>query len=291
MMRTRFALLGAVLVLAAARPLPAADATPEENAAQLNQDNAKLRIELAQARAALAAQTHRADGLEVKLAEAAQQQAQSAAKADALQVETARLQELLKKFEGSTDAEVAKAVKELVSELKASDALSKVSADLTSRLKGASSEVDRLKTAWDLAQQGLAEKDARIKELRQDLAIEKGMRIAPVSATAPVKPPVSTAPMEAPPKPVETPTPQPQPQLRNTLPAGAKILEVREDMASANVGSTDGVKDGMVLTIDRDGKFVASLQVISVWESQSAGVIANKQLDPAPGDRVMHMSK
>lgn len=65
-----------------------------------------------------------------------------------------------------------------------------------------------------------------------------------------------------------------------------KITAWDGDLASINVGSAKGVERGMQLVISRDGKLIGFLQVQAVELGQAAGVVVDKQADPAVGDRV-----
>jgi len=65
------------------------------------------------------------------------------------------------------------------------------------------------------------------------------------------------------------------------------VTSVRDDRASIDVGSAQGVREGMELVISRGDKFVGYLTVEYVLADQSAGFVHGKQLDPAVGDRIM----
>jgi hypothetical protein len=64
------------------------------------------------------------------------------------------------------------------------------------------------------------------------------------------------------------------------------VSTVRNDLASINIGSSNGVKKGQKLVIFRDGKFVGYLQVEQVDASEAAGIVMDKVSDPVKGDKV-----
>ncbi|MFB3892445.1 MAG: FlgT C-terminal domain-containing protein [Phycisphaerae bacterium] len=64
------------------------------------------------------------------------------------------------------------------------------------------------------------------------------------------------------------------------------ITAVKNDLASINIGSANGVKQGDRLFVYRGSKFVAYLRVERVDANDSAGVITEKQVDPMQGDKV-----
>ncbi|NBB94713.1 MAG: hypothetical protein GVY16_03135 [Planctomycetes bacterium] len=64
------------------------------------------------------------------------------------------------------------------------------------------------------------------------------------------------------------------------------ITAVEGNLASANVGSAHGVKDGMMLIVYRGDQFVGHLKVEEVEVNESAGMVVNKRLDPIQGDRI-----
>jgi uncharacterized protein (DUF3084 family) len=64
------------------------------------------------------------------------------------------------------------------------------------------------------------------------------------------------------------------------------ITAVRGDYASINIGSAQGIQQGMRLVIYRGGDFVADIRVDEVELQQAAGVILDRRLDPMQGDKV-----
>jgi len=64
------------------------------------------------------------------------------------------------------------------------------------------------------------------------------------------------------------------------------VTTVRNDLASINIGSSNGVKMGEKLVIFRDGKFIGYLQVELVDASEASGIITDKVADPMQGDKV-----
>ena len=66
----------------------------------------------------------------------------------------------------------------------------------------------------------------------------------------------------------------------------ATITAVRGDQASINVGAAQGVSLRQKLYIYRNASFVGYLRIDMVNESEAGGLIVDKQLDPAIGDKV-----
>jgi myosin heavy subunit len=71
-------------------------------------------------------------------------------------------------------------------------------------------------------------------------------------------------------------------------PAGlaGTVTTVRGNIASVNIGSAQGIKEGMKLIVYRGDQFVGHLKVEQVDVNQAAGMVTEKQLDPMQGDRV-----
>ena len=115
---------------------------------------------------------------------------------------------------------------------------------------------------------------AALRDLRQELAIEKGKRIAPPVAAVPVKPPVAV-----------TPRPKPRPVARiNTT-----VRAVRGELASIGVGSESGVTEGMKLVISRGSDYVATLVISQVEKRQAAGELVDIKLPTKSGDTVSNV--
>lgn len=64
------------------------------------------------------------------------------------------------------------------------------------------------------------------------------------------------------------------------------VTSVRANLASVNVGSAHGVKEGMKLIIYRGDQFVGHLKIEQVRVNEAAGMVTDKRLDPLQGDRV-----
>ncbi|MFB3892729.1 MAG: hypothetical protein ACE15C_11975 [Phycisphaerae bacterium] len=79
------------------------------------------------------------------------------------------------------------------------------------------------------------------------------------------------------------PTSRPSPAVE---PVTGKITAVKDDMAAIDVGASKGIKSGQRLYIYRGGKFVGFLIVEHVEANGAAGVISEKQVAPAAGDKV-----
>ncbi len=77
----------------------------------------------------------------------------------------------------------------------------------------------------------------------------------------------------------------PAPKVNGTLTA------IKGGIASINIGSTKGVKQGMMFMIYREGQFVAELEVREVDDSAAAGVVVKKKLDPMQGDKVQSIER
>jgi chromosome segregation ATPase len=73
----------------------------------------------------------------------------------------------------------------------------------------------------------------------------------------------------------------------------AKVLNVRrsneQTLAEINAGSRDGLRQGWVLMIGREGNFLGNLRIIAVDVNRATGVVEKEDPDKgkvAPGDRV-----
>jgi len=65
-----------------------------------------------------------------------------------------------------------------------------------------------------------------------------------------------------------------------------KIKTVRNNLASINLGSAQGIKTGMKLYVYRGAQLVAYLRIEDVDLDESGGVIYDKQLEPQQNDSV-----
>jgi uncharacterized protein YukE len=143
------------------------------------------------------------------------------------------------------------------SALKKIEALSEENRRFSDTLKQSQLEMDRLNEVSRTLREQIAERDDRIRQLEQQV----GGAAAGAAARAPT--PVTS-----------------EVRINGTVTA------VNGDLASINVGSAKGVKPGMSLIIYRGAEYVAKLRVDQVDVGQSAGVIIDKRLDVAQGDKV-----
>jgi len=67
-----------------------------------------------------------------------------------------------------------------------------------------------------------------------------------------------------------------------------KIVAVRNDIASINVGKAHGVTVGMKMVITKNTRFVGYLQIEEVDASEAAGIVKDKQAEPQVGDQVSY---
>ena len=135
------------------------------------------------------------------------------------------------------------------------EALSEETRRLGDQFKQAQLDNDRQTQIVRTLREQLVERDDRIKQLEQ--------QIGPGAAAAEAVKPVTA----------ET-------KISGTVTA------VKGDLASINVGSAKGIKQGMQLIIYRGASYVAKLRVDEVDAGASAGMILDKALDPLQGDKV-----
>lgn len=64
------------------------------------------------------------------------------------------------------------------------------------------------------------------------------------------------------------------------------ITAVGKNTASLNIGSAQGVQQGMKMIIYRGGQWVADIRIDEVELQQAAGVIIERRVDPVQGDKV-----
>jgi restriction endonuclease len=64
------------------------------------------------------------------------------------------------------------------------------------------------------------------------------------------------------------------------------VTAVSDNLASINVGTAHGVKQGMKLIVYRGDQFVGTLKVEEVRPNEAAGILMNQRLAPMQGDRV-----
>jgi hypothetical protein len=64
------------------------------------------------------------------------------------------------------------------------------------------------------------------------------------------------------------------------------VIAVKDDLASIDVGSAQGVKSGMKMLIYRGAQMIGYLQIEVVDAGESAGIVKDKQYEPQKGDQV-----
>jgi predicted RNase H-like nuclease (RuvC/YqgF family) len=134
------------------------------------------------------------------------------------------------------------------------DKLNEENRRLTELYKTAQSQAERLENAQRSLREQLADRDETIRQLQASGATaKKSGSEAPAAPTGDIT---------------------------------GTVTAVKGDLASINVGSAQGVQKGMKLVIYRGNKWVAHLRVEEVDVSQAAGIVMDKQLDPAQGDKV-----
>jgi hypothetical protein len=74
-------------------------------------------------------------------------------------------------------------------------------------------------------------------------------------------------------------------------PIRGQVTELRGDLATISVGSSDGVAEGMLFVIYRGFDYVCDLRVSKVEPNMAAGVILNASTDPRVGDSVADQSR
>jgi hypothetical protein len=81
-------------------------------------------------------------------------------------------------------------------------------------------------------------------------------------------------------------------EVEVTAPAGitGTVDDVKGDIVSLNIGSAQGLKKNMVLVIFRAAQYVGKVRIDEVEVNQSGGIVTDKQLDVAKGDKVTSTS-
>jgi myosin heavy subunit len=64
------------------------------------------------------------------------------------------------------------------------------------------------------------------------------------------------------------------------------VTAVSDNLASINIGSAHGIKEGMKLVVYRGDQFVGHLKIEQVRVNEAAGIIVDKRLAPRQGDKV-----
>lgn len=292
MKRTRCLALAAwtVFVLVQA-PLAAtaqeAKESPLETITRLKREAAQLRMELQHAKMSAAkAKTTQAEAVQ-QMKEAAvgqamlqKQIAELNAAVKAATTQNERLQALLKaNADGASDVELKNALSQLVEALKTTTRLKARNDALIDQNKTQKAESARLAELFTKTRRDLAIANAALSDARQELAIEKGKRIAPANTTT------SSKPVE--PKVTTVVTPKVKPKVEAQI--NTTVRAVRGELASIGVGSADGVTAGMKLVISRGDDYVATLVISQVEKGQAAGELVNIKTKPRSGDRVGNM--
>lgn len=129
-------------------------------------------------------------------------------------------------------------------------------------LQAAQAEIERREGTEKV----LLERLAQLQELYDRL---KGTAVMPAAVDG--EQPISPAPSAA-----------AGPKITGTITA------VRDNMASINIGSVKGVREGMTLYVYRDDHFVAHLEIIEVSDTEATGRIFDPRQGEAPqtGDKV-----
>jgi hypothetical protein len=69
-------------------------------------------------------------------------------------------------------------------------------------------------------------------------------------------------------------------------PIRGQIVQVNGSLATISVGSSDGVRDGMVFVIYRGKEYIGDLEITNVEPNQSAGKLVQTRATPRPSDQV-----
>ncbi|MFP4054815.1 MAG: hypothetical protein ACLFV7_13215 [Phycisphaerae bacterium] len=192
-------------------------------------------------------------------------------KLDAKQIEVASLtgkidsvQQSLERLEIAYNKEIEyrdKLVAQLEDARESQDRLTAQNRQLSDTLRSTQSQEVRLRKALQMQEEIVAEKEAEIRDL-----VAKVEDMKRTGATA------STTNGEG-----EVPAP---------ANVSGQITAVRSGLASINIGSAQGVKEGMKLMVYRGDNFVSYLRVEEVRVDRAVGTIADQVLQPAQGDKV-----
>ena len=272
-------LLGIALVPVAEAAEPQ-DETPQEKITRLKREAAQLRMQLNHARAsAQKAKAAQADAdLKAKQADAAQaafekQIADLKTTVKTLTAQNAKLQGLLDTdAKTAADKKVSDALTQLVDALKKVTELQAGKEKLATENKTLKAQTERSTKLTATTRRELAVATASLRDVRQELAIEKGKRIAPATATKP------------PPKRTDgTKPPKAEPKI------ATRVRAVSGELASIEVGSTAGVTVGMKLLVSRGADYVATLVISQVEKRQAAGELIDVRSPARAGDSVSNM--
>ena len=252
--------------------------TPSETITRLKQEAAVLRMELSHAKlSAVQGKAAQADAQAKTRTAAAErtalrkQIAELQASVKALTTQNEQLQTLLKTDAAqAADQKVRDALSQLVNALKATADAKAANARLAEQHSELEARVKRTENLATMTRRELAAKAAALADVRQELAIEKGKRIAPPVAA---KPPVVV-------------TPRPRPRPKPTVKINTTIRAVSGDLASVAVGSDAGVAEGMKLIVSRGSDYVATLVISQVEKRQAAGELVDVKMPVKSGDTV-----
>jgi len=268
-----------VPVAAAAEPK---DETAYEKITRLKREAAELRMQLNHARAsakkAQAAQAdadQRAKQAGTTQATLQKQIADLQATVKNLTAQNTQLQNLLQADAAkSPDQKVRDALTQLVTALKTVTALQGENARLTEQNKTLKAQAERIEKLAATSRRELAVATAALRDVRQELAIEKGKRIAPATSARPKPPAGGTS---------TTTRRKDEPRI------STRIRAVSGDLASIDVGSTGGVTVGMKLLVSRGADYVATLVISQVEKRQAAGTLVDIRTPPRAGDTIGNM--
>lgn len=298
MKRTRtVAVVASVLVGIALAPLTAwaepKEETAQEKITRLKREGAELRMQLSAARMSSArAKTDKADALgRARKADEAQaalekQIADLKTTVKMLTAQNAQLQDLVKADAArSADTKVRDALTQLVEALKRATALQAANAQFADEGKTLKAQAEQMKKTTAASRRELAIATATLRDVRQELAIEKGKRIAGAGPVNTTNPPNTGVVAKPKPKPIPKPKPKPVPEPK----IATTVRAVSGDLASIGIGSTSGVREGMKLLITRGADYVATLVITEVEKRQAAGALVDIKLPARSGDTVSNM--
>lgn len=288
MRQTRIA-AGVALVLLAAAPRAAAaaaprDETPMQTIARLKQEAAQLRMHLKhakmQAEQAKASQADAATRTKVAEVERNTLKKEIAALKNNIATVTVQNIQLQKLLDADSvqapDAKVREVLTQLVQSLKDNTKLKALNTEIAEKSKAIEDRFEQMAKALLATRRELAMKTTALSDMRQELAIEKGKRIAPAAGLLRTTPRRTTGGAADPPRAGE-----------RTI--TAKVRAVSGDLASIDVGTEAGVTSGMKLLISRGEDYVATLVISQVEKRQAAGELVDVKVTPRSGDAVGNM--
>lgn len=203
------------------------------------------------------------DDLQAELAKIKQDKMPSAAEILAQQLK-GQIEELSTSYKQAVTNNQAMAdrnqtlVAQLEEKRKQIDGLQKEVAGARVEMDQTRGKLEREERVVRALQRQLQDRDERIAEL------ERGMERGPAGA-----PGTAAAATAAPTGKVE-----------------GTITAIKGDLASINIGSAQGVRNGNKLYVYRDARFVGYIQIREVDDAEASGIVVDRQLDPLPGDKV-----